>query len=638
MMSPTPTPSGFHTSNMNMQPQTAGWNQVSGSLSAKPATGWLHPDESIMGDGVRFHVNYVGCVVIKESMRHLGFDKRTLLAREAICQVVHFTHYKHLQNWTPNQQLEQTDLSRMIDTRYSSPGAGSRVLLTISTDAITLVAVDNQKPILRHEMCSISFASGGEGETSEFIGYVAKDSDNQRACHVVEVPSLAPDVIATIGQAFELRYKQHIQAGGGDRFGNNAAMIRGNAPFISPDSKWGEETASQCSSQMGIMASNRNGAPLNELNRQSFNGALPNESLLHAQNPRLPGAATNNLMDFMDDPNRRNSQYLQNNIRPGFEDNFVPTSAYLNMNMGVQQNSPNMPPNMNPIKQPINVRTEFPQSNSELLANMRNTTSSSNNNSRLINGSPMMVTSPSPRPMHTFYQQQANPMNAPRKMHPASFSENPQAATSLAQIMVQSKHAQNAGGPPDSNAPRIPERKSPKPNEMRLTQSGVTEIPPTNKPPGAVIPRPTPPSGANQPANRASVASNDENLVAIPQTESVMPLQQQVWFHGPISRNESEKRLRKDGDFLVREKVSASNDTIQYVLSGYQSGVVKHLLLVDPHGRVRTKHNIFENVSHLITHHMKNNIPIISSDSQVRLGNPVKKPLPSRPGMHTTDI
>ena len=408
------------------------------------------------------------------------------------------------------------------------------------------------------------------------------------------------------------------------------------------ESKWGEETASQCSSQMGIIAANRNGAPLNELNRQSFNGALPNESLLHSQN-RLPGAATNNLMDFMDESNRRNSQFMQNGVRPGFDDNFVPTSAYLNMNMGSQ--NPSMV-TMNQMKHPINVRTEFPQSNSELLlsnaANMRSATNMANNNGRIINSSQMMVTSPSPRPMQTFYQQTNNaPINAPRKLHPASFSENPQAAASLAQIMVQSKHVQNTpsfGTTSDPNAPKIPERKSPKPNEMRLTQSGVTEIPPSSKPPGSMNTKPSPQSGANQPANRASMNSNDENLVAIPQTESVLPLQQQVWFHGPISRNESEKRLRKDGDFLVREKLSASNDTIQYVLSGYQSGVVKHLLLVDPHGRVRTKHNIFENVSHLITHHMKNNIPIISSDSQVRLGNPVKKPLPSRPGMHTTDI
>ena len=60
--------------NMQQQPhqlssQASGWNQMSGSLSAKPTTGWLHPDESLIGDGVRFHVNYVGCVAIKESMR-----------------------------------------------------------------------------------------------------------------------------------------------------------------------------------------------------------------------------------------------------------------------------------------------------------------------------------------------------------------------------------------------------------------------------------------------------------------------------------------------------------------------------------------------------------------------------------------
>ena len=39
---------------------------------------------------------------------------------------------------------------------------------------------------------------------------MAKDYDNMRACHVVEVPALAPDVIATIGQAFELRLKSPV--------------------------------------------------------------------------------------------------------------------------------------------------------------------------------------------------------------------------------------------------------------------------------------------------------------------------------------------------------------------------------------------------------------------------------------------
>ena len=40
-----------------------------------------------------------------------------------------------------------------------------------------------------------------------------------------------------------------------------------------------------------------------------------------------------------------------------------------------------------------------------------------------------------------------------------------------------------------------------------------------------------------------------------------------------------------DGDFLVRQ---SSGDADQYVLSGRQNGIIKHLLLVDPEGVVST--------------------------------------------------
>ena len=75
-------------------------------------------------------------------------------------------------------------------------------LLNFQQENIPLVVCKTTIHLWFHQL---QLVSGGEGETSEFIGYVAKDADNQRACHVVEVPSLAPDVIATIGQAFELR-------------------------------------------------------------------------------------------------------------------------------------------------------------------------------------------------------------------------------------------------------------------------------------------------------------------------------------------------------------------------------------------------------------------------------------------------
>jgi len=55
------------------------------------------------------------------------------------------------------------------------------------------------------------------------------------------------------------------------------------------------------------------------------------------------------------------------------------------------------------------------------------------------------------------------------------------------------------------------------------------------------------------------------------------------WFHGSISRKESEQLLTQDGDFLVRESSTSKG---QFVLSGLQDGQFKHLLLVDPNGVV----------------------------------------------------
>lgn len=55
------------------------------------------------------------------------------------------------------------------------------------------------------------------------------------------------------------------------------------------------------------------------------------------------------------------------------------------------------------------------------------------------------------------------------------------------------------------------------------------------------------------------------------------------WFHGAISRPVSEKLLKSDGDFLVRESQGTPG---QYVLTGMQSSSPKHLLLIDPEGVV----------------------------------------------------
>lgn len=60
-------------------------------------------------------------------------------------------------------------------------------------------------------------------------------------------------------------------------------------------------------------------------------------------------------------------------------------------------------------------------------------------------------------------------------------------------------------------------------------------------------------------------------------------LRREPWYHGQMSRKESEKLLQANGDFLVRESTTTPG---QYVLTGLQGGQPKHLLLVDPEGVV----------------------------------------------------
>lgn len=74
--------------------------------------------------------------------------------------------------------------------------------------------------------------------------------------------------------------------------------------------------------------------------------------------------------------------------------------------------------------------------------------------------------------------------------------------------------------------------------------------------------------------------SHTNYLDYVPNSE----LTSEEWFHGPISRKESETLVIKDGDFLVRESQASPG---QYVLTGMQGGCRKHLLLVDPEGIVR---------------------------------------------------
>ncbi|XP_042336443.1 SHC-transforming protein 2 [Sceloporus undulatus] len=180
-----------------------------GSFISKPVQGWLHPDERVISPGVSYVVRYMGCIEILRSMRSLDFNTRTQVTKEAINRLyeavpgVKGTWKKK----APNKALFS------ILGKSNLHFAGLSIVINISIDGLNLMIPTTRQIIANHHMQSISFASGGDTDTTDYVAYVAKDPINQRACHILECCNgLAQSVISTVGQAFELRFKQYLHS------------------------------------------------------------------------------------------------------------------------------------------------------------------------------------------------------------------------------------------------------------------------------------------------------------------------------------------------------------------------------------------------------------------------------------------
>ncbi|XP_056894006.1 SHC-transforming protein 2 isoform X1 [Takifugu flavidus] len=180
-----------------------------GSFIHKPSQGWLHPDKKIAGPGASYIVRYMGCIEVLRSMRSLDFNTRTQVTREAInrlCEAVPGGRGAWRKKST-NKAL-QTVMGKS-NLRF----AGMSIAVNISIDGLSLLIPTTRQVIAHHPMQSISFASGGDTDTPDYVAYVAKDPVNQRACHILECSDgLAQGVISTIGQAFELQFKQYLHS------------------------------------------------------------------------------------------------------------------------------------------------------------------------------------------------------------------------------------------------------------------------------------------------------------------------------------------------------------------------------------------------------------------------------------------
>ncbi|RUS76428.1 hypothetical protein EGW08_015819 [Elysia chlorotica] len=184
------------------------WTKT-GSFMNKPDLGWIHPDAQLNPEaGICYGVRYIGCLEIKESMKTLDFETRTIIARESINRVAEAAGLKTASKRKKIDKRLQKMLGDLPHMQY----AGSNVNLTITTDSINLMIMESGEIIADHPLHVVSFASGGDVDTLDFVSYVAKDPEYGRACHVLECGGgLAEDVVTTVGQAFELRYKQYLK-------------------------------------------------------------------------------------------------------------------------------------------------------------------------------------------------------------------------------------------------------------------------------------------------------------------------------------------------------------------------------------------------------------------------------------------
>lgn len=496
------------------------WTRT-GTFINKPVHGWLHPEEKLKHGGICYGVRYVGCLEVKQSTRTLPFEVRGQVTKEAIFRVCDASGFNYVRKKKANRNIVKV----LGDTPNVQFG-GANVNLTISTTSINLTVMETGKVIANHQMQGISFASGGDQETPDYVAYVAKDPVNGRACHVLECLSgLAQDVITTVGQAFEIRFKEYLK--------NPPQAFNAPDKFAEPifgegESAWGEDP--EYYNDITKLDGNERVSPepsappqLGPGQYMAVNGPLPPNPYASLRTPQSPSSDTMPSAPVYD--NR--GEVLPNCARH-LEREGSPASPLATSYMS-DQNNPAL-------------------SSDSTIYNMPKTIAPGYDNP--------------PQPM---------PRSSLGLMGEGVYNESPHSGLEEG-VYNSNAHSFSSPTMSDQNGGH------------RTDMFDMEPFNPSN-------------------AKKGPVHLNDEE-----------------WFHGPMSRREGEALLEEDGDFLVRESTSSKG---QYVLSGMQNGQPKHLLLVDPKGKVRTKDKEFDSVSHLIEYHRSLNLPIISAGSAVFLKHPV---------------
>lgn len=187
-----------------MDAAIGGSNVKSFVSSSKSNKKWHSTDGANANDGIAFNVRYIGCLEIKASMKTLDFTLRSLVAKECINRVCEAAGLKT----STKRRCDKRIQSAISDTPNMNK-AGTNAILRITSQYLILENLEDSEMIVKHDMSKISFASGGDSETLDFVAYVAKNMSDWRACYVLECGGgQASDLIATIGKAFDQRYRE----------------------------------------------------------------------------------------------------------------------------------------------------------------------------------------------------------------------------------------------------------------------------------------------------------------------------------------------------------------------------------------------------------------------------------------------
>ncbi|XP_072038195.1 SHC-transforming protein 1-like isoform X2 [Amphiura filiformis] len=650
------------------------WTRT-GTFVNKPQRGWLHTEEKVKAGGICYGVRYVGCLEVKQSMRTLPFEMRGQVTKEAIFRVCDAAGFRY-----NRKKKAPKNIGKILADSPNIQFGAANVNLTISTASITLTIMETGKMIASHQMQGISFASGGDQETPEYVAYVAKDPVNGRACHVLEcLGGLAQDVITTVGQAFEIRFKDYLRnppqaVSTPDRFQwsnhNQMGSVLAEPIFgEEEESAWGDDP--DYYNDIAKLAASRNqGEPLpppppGPGQYMPTSNAMPTEntgyqSLKSNQRHQYPPSAPpadNTVPAPMVYDNRANAVPVNNNRQPPvgrlIDLDDTPAAPMLDnplshFKRNLSQQSSKSDSDEAPALKPRNSQRKMAGSQVK-----RRTPS-------LYDNPPCNVSNKRPNDIH-FYQNMNGPdwkrlveagydnLRIPPRRSRSTKSSSPSSSSKVGGSQVYSEpklpsyddsqydvpptHRQPVpepslyNVPPTANQPlstspheasappQASERAGHTQNGGQHNQTDAFDMEPFNPTASAPQSR-TPPARPVPPRNPPPAKPPPQQ----PSTPESKELTEEEWFHGPMSRKEGEALLEEDGDFLVRESTTSKG---QYVLSGMQNGQPKHLLLVDPSGKVRTKDKEFDNVSHLINYHRGNNLPIISAGSAVYLKFPV---------------